>query len=421
MVIGVKMPGKGQYKLVFEGRILEGQNLAEVKKRFAGLLKSDIKKIDRLFVGAPVILKKNIDYPTASKFKEALRAAGVVCEIKRIDNADVAVTPPPLISADRPPGEGSIQTESTDAATVIPAARIRPRRIWYVIAATLFIVPPIIAGIKMSVAIFSYIVSGIELTAPGVTEVIIEKPGKFIIWYPTGDGQSYRRDIPQDIKTAVYGHEAERYLEVRAPSWYTTETTAGVERQSIAEVYIDRAGIYTIEVNGDFPETDLMLRRSLGSGLLINFIIPTGLCLTGFIVGLTMAIVVFVKRSNLKARFRPQALSQKEERQWAMFSHLGTFCAFFLPFGNIIVPLAIWQVKKGESSFVVQHSKESLNFQFSLMIYYFAATLLVLIIIGFLLLAGLFIFNIIIVIIAGIKANEGENYRYPMTIRFFKY
>ncbi|MBT8363541.1 MAG: DUF4870 domain-containing protein, partial [Deltaproteobacteria bacterium] len=72
-------------------------------------------------------------------------------------------------------------------------------------------------------------------------------------------------------------------------------------------------------------------------------------------------------------------------------------------------------------SFVVQHSKESLNFQFSLMIYYFAATLLVLIIIGFLLLAGLFIFNIIIVIIAGIKANDGENYRYPMAIRFFKY
>ena len=94
MVIGVKMPGKGQYKIVFEGRILEGQNLAEVKKRLAGLLKSDIKKIDRLFIGAPVILKKNIDYPTASKFKETLRTTGVVCEIKRIDNADVAVNPP---------------------------------------------------------------------------------------------------------------------------------------------------------------------------------------------------------------------------------------------------------------------------------------------------------------------------------------
>jgi hypothetical protein len=64
--------------------------------------------------------------------------------------------------------------------------------------------------------------------------------------------------------------------------------------------------------------------------------------------------------------------------------------------------------------------KESLNFQISLMIYYIAATLLILIIIGFFLLIGLFIFNIITVIIAGIKANEGESYQYPMTIRFIK-
>jgi uncharacterized Tic20 family protein len=415
------MPNEGHYKLVFDGRILEGQNLEDVKKRLAGLLKSDIKKIDRIFAGGPVTLKKNIDYPTASKFKEALRAAGVVCEIERIDNDNAAVKPPPLNTAGRPPESGSIQTESTDASTVISDDRIRPGKIWYVIAVILIIVPPIIAGIKMSVAIFSYVVSGMELTAPGVTEVIIENPGKFTIWYPTGDGHYYRRDIPRDIKIAVYDYEAERYLEVHAPGWYSTETVAGVERKSIAEVYIDRADVYTVEVTGDFPETGLILRRSLGSGLFINFILPIVLGLTGFIVGLIMAIVVFIKRSNLKSRSSPQALSQKEERQWAMFSHLGTFSAFFIPFGNIIVPLVIWQVKKGESSFVVQHSKESLNFQISLMIYYFAATLLVLIVIGFLLFIGLFLFNIIIVIIAGIKASEGENYRYPVTIRFFKY
>ncbi len=64
--------------------------------------------------------------------------------------------------------------------------------------------------------------------------------------------------------------------------------------------------------------------------------------------------------------------------------------------------------------------KESLNFQISLMIYYIAATLLILIIIGFFLFIGLFIFNIIIVIMAGIKANDGKYYQYPMTIRFIK-
>ena len=54
------------------------------------------------------------------------------------------------------------------------------------------------------------------------------------------------------------------------------------------------------------------------------------------------------------------------------------------------------------------------------MIYDIAVTLLILIIIGFILFIGLFIINIIIVIIAGIKANEGKYYKYPMTIRFFK-
>jgi len=193
-----------------------------------------------------------------------------------------------------------------------------------------------------------------------------------------------------------------------------------VERQSIAEVFFDQAGVYAIEVNGDFPATDLILRRSLMAGFFKNFVIPILMFLTGTLVGLIMAIVVFIKRSNAKSSMRPAAMTRKEEGQWAMFSHLGTFSAFLIPFGNIIVPLVIWQVKKGESAFTVEHSKESLNFQISLMIYYIAATLLILIIIGFILLIGLFIFNIITVIIAGIKANEGQHYQYPMTIRFIK-
>ena len=44
----------------------------------------------------------------------------------------------------------------------------------------------------------------------------------------------------------------------------------------------------------------------------------------------------------------------------------------------------------------------------------------ILIVLGFFLLIGLFIFNIITVIIAGIKANEGQHYQYPLTIRLIK-
>jgi uncharacterized Tic20 family protein len=282
------------------------------------------------------------------------------------------------------------------------------------------LVPIIYAGIRIPLTLFSYLGAGIEFTAPGSAEFTINQPGKYIIWYTTFDENSHPQDIPQDIKIVIYNKITERFREVTAPGWQSTETVMGVERQSIAEVFFDQAGIYIIEVSGNFPATDLILRRSLIAGFFNNFVIPILMFLTGTIVGLIMAIVVFIRRSNAKSSLNPTAMTQREERQWAMLSHLGTFSAFLIPFGNIIVPLVIWQVKKGESSFTVEHSKESLNFQISLMIYYIAATLLIVIIIGFILFIGLFIFNIIIVIMAGINANEGKYYQYPMTIRFIK-
>ncbi|CAB1057022.1 hypothetical protein D1BOALGB6SA_1761 [Olavius sp. associated proteobacterium Delta 1] len=414
------MPDKGQYKLVFDGRILAGHNLDDVKKRLARLLKSDSKKIEQLLAEAPLTIKNNIDYPTASKYKETLRAAGVSCQIERIENNDVEVSPPPRTPADRSPEAGNAPMAGTNVNAAVSRVRLRPGRIWYVIAVLLIGVPIIFGGIKMPLTLFSYLAAGIEFTAPGAAEFTINQPGKYVIWYTTFDGHSHRRDIPQDIKIVVYNQNTERYLEVGLPGWESTETVLDVERQSIAEVFFDQAGVYAIEVNGDFPETDLILRRSLSSGFFKNFVIPILMFLTGSLVGLTMAIVVYIKRSNAESCMSPAAMTQKEERQWAMFSHLGTFSACLIPFGNIIVPLVIWQVKKGESSFTVEHSKESLNFQISLMIYYIAATLLILVIIGFILFIGLFIFNIIIVIIAGLKANEGQYYKYPMTIRFIK-
>jgi hypothetical protein len=103
-----------------------------------------------------------------------------------------------------------------------------------------------------------------------------------------------------------------------------------------------------------------------------------------------------------------------------MFAHIGTFSSMFVPLGNIIAPIVIWQIKKHESDFVVDQAKESLNFQITLMIYALISFLLVFIIIGFFMLFALILFSLIIVIVAGVKANEGEHYRYPMTLRLVK-
>lgn len=109
-----------------------------------------------------------------------------------------------------------------------------------------------------------------------------------------------------------------------------------------------------------------------------------------------------------------------EDRMWGMLCHLGVLGGHFIPFGNIIIPLVIWLIKRESSSFVDYHGKESLNFQISLMIYLGIAILLSFVLIGLLLLIPLWIFGVVMVIIAGLKANEGEYYRYPLTIRFIK-
>jgi uncharacterized Tic20 family protein len=108
------------------------------------------------------------------------------------------------------------------------------------------------------------------------------------------------------------------------------------------------------------------------------------------------------------------------EKNWALFAHLGTLVGFVIGFGNFIVPLVIWLSKKDESEFVTEHAKESLNFQLSVLLYVIIATLLSFVLIGIPILFGLIITDIVCVVIASMKADKGEFYRYPITIRFVK-
>ncbi len=108
----------------------------------------------------------------------------------------------------------------------------------------------------------------------------------------------------------------------------------------------------------------------------------------------------------------------RDERMWAMFCHLSALIGFIIPFGNIIAPLVLWTLKKEEYPLVNDQGKESLNFQISMTIYVIASIILIFLVIGIVLLILLGIFSLIVIIIAAIKANEGEKYRYPLTIRF---
>ncbi|MBC7187144.1 MAG: DUF4870 domain-containing protein [Calditrichaeota bacterium] len=112
--------------------------------------------------------------------------------------------------------------------------------------------------------------------------------------------------------------------------------------------------------------------------------------------------------------------ASKDERTWALFCHIGALAGFVFPFGHIIAPLVIWLIKKEELPLVDDQGKESLNFQISLTIYVVAAGILSIVLIGIPLLIALGVFWLVEVIIAAVRANEGERFRYPLNLRLIK-
>lgn len=149
-------------------------------------------------------------------------------------------------------------------------------------------------------------------------------------------------------------------------------------------------------------------------------------------------------------------MNDQEAKKWGMLCHLSSliwiplaFFGFAPPFLNLLGPVIIWWLKKDESAFVEAEGKESINFQLSMSLYsivgfliFFILGLISLLVVGRLggvdpesnqrpqLLPGglelwqngaliLFgIFQMAVAIVAAVKANKGELYRYPLTIRF---
>jgi uncharacterized Tic20 family protein len=113
--------------------------------------------------------------------------------------------------------------------------------------------------------------------------------------------------------------------------------------------------------------------------------------------------------------------SSSNIRTWCVLAHATALAGFFVPWaGHIVGPLIVWLAKRADSPEIDAHSKESLNFQISMLIYNAIAAILCLVLIGFVILGLLHILNIIFVIIASIQASEGKLYRYPLAIRLIK-
>lgn len=148
---------------------------------------------------------------------------------------------------------------------------------------------------------------------------------------------------------------------------------------------------------------------------------------------------------------KKNAMLNDHHKNIATFIHLSTFSRFFIPLGNYLGPVVLWVINKEKSEFINEHGKQAINFQLSVLLY---TTILGVISIplfifnifrgfdfnmfdfsffnlnssfpfflfgsiGLITVVG-FVFEVIFVIKASLKAKEGELYKYPFTIHFIK-
>lgn len=142
-------------------------------------------------------------------------------------------------------------------------------------------------------------------------------------------------------------------------------------------------------------------------------------------------------------------MKNNDQNTNAFLIHISSFAGYLFPLGSIIAPLVLWQTLKERSNFLDDHGKEAVNFNISFGLYIFILSASIFpfffgsifnlldnvnhIDFGIDIGSGIFgLFGIVslasfvvlvkiaLIIIAGLKANKGEMYKYPFTIQFIK-
>lgn len=112
--------------------------------------------------------------------------------------------------------------------------------------------------------------------------------------------------------------------------------------------------------------------------------------------------------------YAPQPLSPSDEKLWATLIHVGGILFYFLP------SLIGYIVLRDRGPFIREHTATALNFQLTMLIASVIGGILTLLLIGFFILIAVAIVIIVFSIIAAVAANNGQSYRYPLSITFVR-
>ncbi len=107
-------------------------------------------------------------------------------------------------------------------------------------------------------------------------------------------------------------------------------------------------------------------------------------------------------------------MNQSEERQWGMLAHILTLAVAYLTSFGWLCALIIYMSYKDKSKFVAFHALQSLYFQIAVFVAWVITVILCFVLVGFFLIPVVVLGSIIFPILAGLAANRGELYEYPL-------
>ena len=109
-----------------------------------------------------------------------------------------------------------------------------------------------------------------------------------------------------------------------------------------------------------------------------------------------------------------------KESDYCMLMHFSQLAGWIIPFAGLVVPIVMWATAKDYSKVVDNHGRIIFNWMLSALIYFFVSAILIFLIIGFPLMLALAIVSVVFAVMGGLKASNGVEWDYPLSIPFFK-
>lgn len=123
-----------RFHIVFSGKLVGGADLATVKSNLGRLFKMDSARVEKLFSGQPVVIKKDADQAMAMKFRALMKQAGAECDIRPVSAGASPPAPaaapvsapqaqPSAVESGSPSGQTGAQVQSSGGLETVGTIR----------------------------------------------------------------------------------------------------------------------------------------------------------------------------------------------------------------------------------------------------------------------------------------------------------